>query len=360
LHGYDKHQYAGETADTNKPLPTAPGNNGTQSAFAGDTSTSGHHYGRDAALGAGVVGAAGVAEHEHNKDHAGHVPLIEKPRGTDLGDKLHGVERNRGVPGSSGYPGTEGFGTGTTATGARSEATTTQDGRPLETGAALGAGSGVAAHEQKKHDSGYAAGTTGNQTGQYNNTAGPGLTGTQQGHHTGRDAAAIGGAGLVGEHEYRKHEGATGQHSGLTGSNTQGQFDNSKTGSGLNGSHQTDQHTGRDAATLGGAGLVGEHEYRRHDPTSGPTGSNTQPGITGSNNSGFTGANEGVDGRNRLRKDPPADHPAAQATAQGGSHVPVNGVDRGRIPNQGQDRLGKDTGIMNSHAEGGINAASNY
>merc|ERR1712093_720647 len=40
----------------------------------------------------------------------------------------------------------------------------------------------------------------------------------QSGHHTGRDAAAIGGAGLVGEHEYRKREGTAGHQSGLTGS----------------------------------------------------------------------------------------------------------------------------------------------
>ena len=47
------------------------------------------------------------------KTDPGPTPLAEKPKGKDIGDTLHGVERNRGVPGSSGFPGTEGFGTGT-------------------------------------------------------------------------------------------------------------------------------------------------------------------------------------------------------------------------------------------------------
>lgn len=61
-----------------------------------------HHLGRDAAVGAGT---AGVAEHEHRKhEHEhGHTGVTETeaypPPGTTLGDKLHGVERNRGVPG---------------------------------------------------------------------------------------------------------------------------------------------------------------------------------------------------------------------------------------------------------------------
>ncbi|KAM0320486.1 hypothetical protein ACHAO8_000498 [Botrytis cinerea] len=58
-----------------------------------------HHYGRDAA----VAGAVGGAAYEANKHHNSH-GLDQKPVGKDLGDKLHGVERNRGVNGPTGFP----------------------------------------------------------------------------------------------------------------------------------------------------------------------------------------------------------------------------------------------------------------
>ncbi|KAF7864241.1 uncharacterized protein EAF02_010209 [Botrytis sinoallii] len=64
-----------------------------------DRSKEGHHYGRDAAL---VGGAAGTA-YEANKHHNTH-GLDQKPVGKDLGDKLHGAERNRGVNGPTGFP----------------------------------------------------------------------------------------------------------------------------------------------------------------------------------------------------------------------------------------------------------------
>lgn len=72
------------------------------------TDTTGqHHLGRDSAVGAGT---AGVAEHEYRKhehDH-GHTGVTGTegypPPGTTLGDNLHGVERNRGVPGPTYVP----------------------------------------------------------------------------------------------------------------------------------------------------------------------------------------------------------------------------------------------------------------
>merc|ERR1712000_226125 len=89
----DKHH----DANTNKSLPTAPGNHGvgtgegTQNALAGHGHTSGAHH-----------------------DDATHgTPLPEKPTGRDIGDKLHGVERNRGVTGATGFPDQPGFGDGT-------------------------------------------------------------------------------------------------------------------------------------------------------------------------------------------------------------------------------------------------------
>jgi hypothetical protein len=286
LYASDKHQYAGQTADTNKSLPTAPGNNGigtgagTQNALAGDSTSSSHHYGRDAALGAGAVGAADVAEHEHNT-HSGPTPLAEKPKGKDLGDILHGVERNRGVPGSSGYPGTEGYGTGiggalagTDASQAgRSEATTDQAGHPLSStaGSELGA-----TGQHRKTDSGYAAGSN----------------------------------------DY-------------------------------SGSHQT----GDNITLPGSTGLAHDYEYRKQDTTSGLMGSNTQPEFTDSN---ITGVNESVDGRNRLHKHPPAGHPASQD-----SYVPADSAERVNMVSEGKS-IDKDTGVANSHATGGVNAATNY
>ncbi|KAK6610916.1 cell surface protein [Botrytis cinerea] len=64
-----------------------------------DRSKEGHHYGRDAALAGGAAGTA----YEANKHHNSH-GLDQKPVGKDLGDKLHGVERNRGVNGPTGFP----------------------------------------------------------------------------------------------------------------------------------------------------------------------------------------------------------------------------------------------------------------
>ena len=117
-------------------------------------SPSGHHLGGDAGVAGGVGGAAYEAEKHHNSHETGTgtsnglptasgnhgigtgtgtgnavagetgrqglghgaTPLDEKTRGSDLGDKLHGADRNRGVAGSSGFPSTEGYGSGTSGT----------------------------------------------------------------------------------------------------------------------------------------------------------------------------------------------------------------------------------------------------
>lgn len=371
-HHRDHQHGSGLEGDANKPLPTAPGNHGigtgagTQNALAGDNTTStssGHHLGRDAAL---VGGAGAVGEHEHHK-HSGTTgtgpnatPLDEKPRGTDLGDKLHGIERNRGVPGATGFPDQQCYGTGSSATGTTSSTGAGQHhyGRDAT---AVGGAAALGEHEHRKHEhenvgsAGY-----GNQSS--------GITGSSSGtgqHHLGRDAAVgAGGVGLA-EHEHRKHEGATGSG-----------YDN--TSSGLTGSNQGQQsHLGRDAAGVGAAGLVGEHEYRKHDTTSGQqygtgqqssidagqgqqygaTGSGYDSNLTGSSTAGPTNTSNISGDRNRLHKDPPANHPAAQA-AQGG--VPASGAEREGLINQGEQRLDADTGVGNAHGQGGVNAASNY
>jgi len=282
--------------------------------------------------------------------------LDEKPRGTDIGDKLHGVERNCGVNGASGFPGSDGFGTGTTTHSGvghqTSGVTGTGNQSHLGRDAAVGAGGvGLAEHEHRKHEgvSGTHHGNTGltGSGNQYDNTT------SGSGSHAGRDTAALGAAGTIGEREHRKHEGVSGTHhnttsSGLTGNGNQY---NTASGSGTTGSH-----IGRDSAALGTAG-VGEHEYRKHDTAtghqSGLTGhgfSTGQSGTTGS--SGLTGNNTTGEDRNRLHKEPPIGHPA--------SGVPASGAERERTIGQGENRLDGDTGVANSHVEGGVNAASNY
>lgn len=99
-----------------KPLPVAPGNHGvgtgegTQNALldrkrgegydSTNTTGTGHHLGRDTAA---VGGAAALGEHEHRKHEHGTTGATGTDTypatGTTLGDKLHGTERNRGVPG---------------------------------------------------------------------------------------------------------------------------------------------------------------------------------------------------------------------------------------------------------------------
>jgi len=67
--------------------------------------------------------------------------------------------------------------------------------------------------------------------------------------------------------------------------------------------------------------------------------------------------NEGSDGRNRLHKDPPAGHPAAQT---GSSHVPASKDEREKVLGEGEQVIDKDSGVANSHADRGVNAATNY
>jgi len=415
----DKHHHSG--TDPNKPLPVAPGNHGigtgagTQNALAGNTSgtshelgtgntsSTGHHTGRDAALGAGAVGAAGVGAHEHD-NHSGPTPLDEKPRGKDIGDHLHGA-RNRGVEGSSGFPGTSGFGDGQHPHAHNSEATTDQDGNPIG-GGLTGTGHNTTNQTGREFPLG-GAGTTGHHTGS-------GLTGSdrQSGSHTGRDAAALGTAGLVGEHEHRKHEGTTGHQSGLTGSHqgTAGTSDHQAHGltrSGERSHYQSDHdQTGlqqyAERGSTAGSGLTGSHAHTGPlagsqsmgasgvppnssiDQQSGLTGSqhNTtgtsglghsseqsayrsdrdQSGLQqyGEHDSGLmAGKTSDLSGRNRLHKDPPSSHPAAQAYSEsGGAHGPTSGSQR-----EGGEGLGHDTGVANAHGASsgmGANPSTNY
>jgi hypothetical protein len=301
LYASDKHHYAGQT-DASKSGPTASGIGSSTQNTRADNNTSSSQAGRDAAVGSGAVGAAGVAKHEHNK-HSGPTPLAEKPKGKDLGDILHGVERNRGVPGSSGYAGTEGYGTGTGGalpakeapqTGI-SEATTNQAGAPLPLDADHELGARLAGH--KKSDSGYAAG----------------------GNDYKSSSTLPGSKGLHGDHVTRKHDPAL----GLMGI--------------------TESRLSEPSSTTS-----------KQDTTSGAVGSNARSDFLASNT---TGVGKIGDGRNRLHKDPPAGHSASQ---DGSSHVPASKSEREKMVSEGEGSIDKDSGVANSHAAGGANAASNY
>jgi hypothetical protein len=118
---------------------------------------------------------------------------------------------------------------------------------PRNNGIGTGEGTQNALITDRKRGEGYDKGST---------------TGT--GHHYGQDAAiSAGGVGLT-EHEHRKHkherESDLGSNTGI-GSNTGAYGCNvpydSTTGSG--------HHYGHDAAAVGSAAALGEHEHRKHE-----------------------------------------------------------------------------------------------
>ncbi|RDW75006.1 hypothetical protein BP6252_06148 [Coleophoma cylindrospora] len=351
-----------------------------------------------AAAGAGA-GAGAYGAHEHSQMHG--TGLDEKKPGTDLGDRLHGVDRNRGITHDhEGIQNTE-------------PKHTMGDHHRGRDAAGVGAAGVLAEHEYKKHEgtsgqqlntgSGY--GSTSGQRGlslseastdqDGNPLVGAGTTADHQpiggGHHHERDTAlatAAGETGALGTHDDRQHVGTSHRPSrGQT-------FGLPSTGK--------DHHYGKDAAGMEGANVLGSHEHQRHerpsgeytkthdwndpkDPTS-PTyvhsgtgqithssslankadprvDNSTAPRSTGDSSygsdnfhgttghSGTThGAGYGESERNRLHKDPPASHPAARG-------VPSSTSETSRMINEGKQGLEQDTGVANSH---GTNSASNY
>jgi hypothetical protein len=229
-----------------------------------DNSRSDHHYGRDAAVGAGGVG---LAEHEHRK---------------------HEREREVGIGSNTGAYNDDPAYTGTTGS----------TGHHYGRDAAVGAGGiGVAEHEHRKHERERETGVRSN-TGAYGDD--PNYTGTTgtTGHHYGRDTAVgVGGVGFA-EHEHRKHEHERERESGLGGSTGTTAATDPSTGpapntagphskdwmnkldprvksnpdtadTGLTGTHGT-THRERDAvagAGLAGAGYEAEkHHAARNEP----------------------------------------------------------------------------------------------
>jgi len=298
------HHHSGtDHADTNKPLPVAPGSSTTGQHNTGHSSTTGHQ---------------------------GPIPEAEKPAGTTIGDILHGVERNRGVPGPTGFPDEQArhdvdeFGNprGSVAgQGGSSNISRGHDG--TATGLGLGAGSGAGAlgsNDHRKHQIETAA--SANQHQSSGGITSTGLTDrTKHGDNTTTHSS-----GLTGSH----HGTGVGQSG-----NTSGQYDNTTGQStGLTGSNQTTGYPHQDTTATRDSNYVSGSGNQQHS-SSGLTGNNDIPrqydsnttGTRGLGEHGSTGLGESGSGRNKLHKDPPAGHIASQS---GGLDGDNNGVKNSR------------------------------
>ena len=212
----------------------------------------------------------GVHSSEHSRAQGG-TPLVAKPVGTDLGDKLHGTDRNRGA--HSGDVGHHAGGEHSTHVGhghttGEHGTRNTSGHNPLTSGT-------TGSHEPSTHHIG----------GETSSHVGHGHTGHHTGAHekTNLTGGSHGTSGLTGSNQ---QSGLTGTHgtSGLTGSRQQSGLAGSHDQSGLTGNHGSSALTG----THGSSGLTGSHEK------SGLTGNQESTHLPGSN-TGLTGHNNTTD-----------------------------------------------------------------
>jgi hypothetical protein len=267
----------------------------------GKTPTSDSHLGRDAAIGAGGLGAAGLGAHEYEKSR--------EPT-TGAGDSTFAS----GMAGtSSAAPNTStvhDIVTGSTPQTSQATADSShQSGRDAAIGGGAVGAAGLAAHESEKSKvPGVSSGVTPTSQ-QYGNqpieTAQTSQSTTEDSHHFGRDAAIGGGAvgaAALGAHEYEKNKEPVAATSGATTSSQQygtqpiasrddtknfsdrvdprtDAAGNPRSGTGVaavpagTSSQPEDQHHfGRDAAIVGGGAAatgVAAHEFSEHDAEKG-------------------------------------------------------------------------------------------
>lgn len=263
-----------------------------------------HHYGRDAAMGAGALGTAGLGAHEYKKHH--------DSQGVNAPGTTHAVAPGGGLGGlGGGVPNTGNTMGTTTATGVSHDRTAATEGHRHHLGrdAAVAGAGGLAAgemahhHNEKNldHHAGTGLGrdhlgrdnlgsTTGAGLGHEHNVTGTGIGrdnvgGTHKDHHLGRDAAMVGAGGLAaGElahhHHQKQHDNnQTGVGLGRDnlGTSTTGTglgHEHNVTGTGLGrdnvggthhgSSHLGSSHLGRDALAGAAVGGVGAHELGKH------------------------------------------------------------------------------------------------
>ncbi|KAF2663871.1 hypothetical protein BT63DRAFT_460990 [Microthyrium microscopicum] len=255
---------------------------GTDTSAPGLTQKSeDHHYGRDAAVGAGAVGAGAAAHHHHEKKNADDNTHAHTQPATTVGG--HGAVSQSAVAGQN-------------------QPTSATDQHHYGRDAAVGTGvlgAGAAAHhahETRGADHHTGAAETGTipykhqDVAAANTSSTPGQTQASSDHHYGRDAAvgagALGAGAAAHHHHENKDVGAGEQEHnkttlgsiykhGIQGPPEQtnmvtGHHEGASAGSSGLGHNQatgTDHHYGRDAAVgagaLGGAGALAHHEHEK-------------------------------------------------------------------------------------------------
>jgi hypothetical protein len=244
-HEYRKHERERETGlGSSTGIGSNTGAYGDNTPYDNTTGISGHHYGRDAAVGAGGVG---LAEHEHRKhEHEGEAGLgstAASTSGTGPAPNTVGPHSkdwmNKLDPRVKSNP-------DTTATG------TTGYPTHGERDAVAGAGlTGAAGYETGRHH--------GVGQGPYDETL-PDF------HHSARDASAIGAATGLDEHEKARLRAARGGPGNEYDQGAYGPgYDSTTTAT--NRDHNKDHHLGRDAAGAGvvGGGLYEAEKHHKHD-----------------------------------------------------------------------------------------------
>ncbi|KAI5209069.1 hypothetical protein E4T39_01163 [Aureobasidium subglaciale] len=281
-----------------------------------DLSKQGNNYGRDAAL-AGGAGAAGAGAYEYGQRHGSttesvgsstfapgstvtaavadpnHDPVLEQQRqereralaaAMGSGPGAGGVGAyGQGVPhGSTGHSTIESpfasrstnqtdiVGSNTDASYAQQQSHHGRDAAILGGAGAAGAG----AYEHNKHHGSSATGSnvgtssfdprSTNTSNVVDPSTDPTLAQQNQGHHYGRDAAVVGGAGAIGTgaYEYGKHHGSAADNN--LGTSTLAPGSTAVAGV-VDPNHdpllaqqrEERSHFGRDAAVAGGAGAAG-------------------------------------------------------------------------------------------------------
>ncbi|KAK1065853.1 hypothetical protein LTR74_007567 [Friedmanniomyces endolithicus] len=235
-----------------------------------------HHYGRDAALAGGAgAGAIGLEEHERRK-HAGGERMgglgsgNERRDGQNLSSDAAVLHGGQDVPPNAYYEALKDKDTGHMVNTTGQSGSSSQPDHHYGRDAALAGGAGAGAlgleeHERRKHAGGN------NNMGGLGSSNDQGLQNQGQSqHHYGRDAGLVGGAGagVIGIEEYeRRNKHTGGENTGGLGSGSRNEpYDSEK-----------QHHYGRDAALAGGALGVGEHEHRKHE-RQGQSGMNDQYG----------------------------------------------------------------------------------
>ncbi|KUJ21582.1 uncharacterized protein LY89DRAFT_378172 [Mollisia scopiformis] len=228
---------------------------GTSGLSQDPNTSSGHHLSRDAAA-IGTAGTIGEGVHHHRENERGLGNTGSSANDSGLGTaKVYPPTTSHSTHLGSGsnYP--------STASGTSGYTSTLPD-------RTLGS-------QQPGSTTGYGTGQSGN---------------TSSGHQLGRDAAALGTAGAVGEgihhHEHDKNLGnqeytgtnrfmplsSSTAQTGTSGS--QPLASNTGYGSNQSGNTSSGHHLGRDAAAVGAAGAVGEgiHHHRENERGLGSTG----------------------------------------------------------------------------------------